>query len=234
MKTEDDILKEVGTIFRADWHRSEAQKVPDQSDVLLGENDAKEFEGVVLYADMRESTKLVREYKDYFAAEMYKAFLFAAGEVIKNNDGVITSFDGDRIMAVFIGKSKCTNATKAGLQIYAIVRKINERMAEKYHAVSFRLDFAVGIDMSRLFVIRTGIRGSNYLAWIGDAANIAAKLSEVRNQDGHVYITDRVYQKMNDSSKYSASDGKGECMWSLLSIIVEDQKIYSSTWYWDF
>jgi hypothetical protein len=52
-----------------------------------------------------------------------------------------------------------------------------------------------------LFSKRTGIRGSNDLVWVGRAANHAAKLSSLREDNFATWITADVYDKMNDSSK---------------------------------
>ena len=110
---------------------------------------------------------------------MYKIYLHTVSEVLRANNGVITAFDGDRVMGVFIGDSKCSSSAKAGLQIYAAVKKLNEQIVSVYPNSRYAIDYAAGIDVSDLFVVRTGIRGSNDLAWIGTAANNAAKLSEM-------------------------------------------------------
>src|SRR5436305_868835 len=79
--------------------------------------EAVELDATVLYADLADSTGLVQGYKDWFAAEVYKTYLMAASELIKNNDGTITAFDGDRVMGVFIGGSKNSSAARCALQI---------------------------------------------------------------------------------------------------------------------
>lgn len=231
-KSFDEIIGSARQVLKTDWHRSDRVVVPESTDIGLG-NDAGCFEGTVLYVDMRGSSELVHGYKDYFAAEMFKVFLMAACDVIKNNSGVITSFDGDRVMAIFIGSAKCSNATKSALQIHAIIRKINEEIKIKYPASDYQIDYAAGIDVSKLFVVKTGIRGENDLAWIGDAANLAAKLSEIRDLQGKTFITERVYERMNDDSKYSTAS-KDVCMWTLSEKKLFDQRIYGSTWWWNF
>jgi class 3 adenylate cyclase len=54
--------------------------------------------------------------KHRFAAEIYKTFLHCAAKIIRSEDGVITAYDGDRIMAVFIGNAKNTSAVRAALK----------------------------------------------------------------------------------------------------------------------
>lgn len=231
MKTLEQIRQNVKGILTTNWKRRNGYVIPESTDVELG-NEAVEFEAAVLYADMRKSTNLVQGFRDYFAAKMYKAFLATVCDVIKNNEGTITSFDGDRVMGVFIGDSKCSNSAKAGLQIYAAVKKLNEQIVSVYPNSRYVIDYAAGIDVSDLFVVRTGIRGSNDLAWIGTAANNAAKLSEMSYPECKTFITGRVLDRLNKQSKYGGANNS--CMWSDLKQTIMGQPIWGSSWWWNF
>ena len=174
----------------------------------------------------------MRNYRDFFAAEMYKSFLRATCDVINNNSGVITSFDGDRVMAVFIGNSKCSNAAKTGLQVHFIVNKINEQIKSIFPSTDYSINYSVGIDVSKLFVVRTGVRGANDLAWIGNAANIAAKLSEMSRTHERTFITKRLFDRLGKQVKYG---GKNQaCMWNCIGEDIEGEIVFSSSWYWKF
>ena len=116
MGLRDDLTTEVEGIFRGRWSTRDGQVVPEDDDVQLG-NDAVKLKATVLYADLADSTDLVDGYKDYFAAEIYKAFLACAARLIKAESGVITAYDGDRIMAVYIGGSKNTAAVRTAMKI---------------------------------------------------------------------------------------------------------------------
>ena len=80
--------------------------------------------GTVLYADLADSTDLVDRYKKPFAAEIYKTFLHCAAKIIRDQGGVITAYDGDRIMAVYIGNTKNTSAVKTAMKIKWAVDEI--------------------------------------------------------------------------------------------------------------
>jgi class 3 adenylate cyclase len=110
--TSEDILKEIRAIFGKKWNTREGRQVPEAEDIALG-NDAVTLSGTVLYADMADSTGLVNGFRPWFAAEVYKAYLLGACRVIRNHGGEVTAFDGDRVMAVFLGDSKNTTAVKA-------------------------------------------------------------------------------------------------------------------------
>src|SRR5271166_3102827 len=99
---------EVKRIFREIWAVRDGQKVPESEDLQLG-NDAVRLDGTVLYADLDGSTDMVNSHSPEFAAEVYKSYLHCAAKIIRDEGGVISAYDGDRIMAVFIGGSKNTS-----------------------------------------------------------------------------------------------------------------------------
>jgi class 3 adenylate cyclase len=178
---------------------------------------------------MDESSKLVDGYKDCFAAEVYKSYLHCAAKIIRAEGGHIRSYDGDRIMGIFIGDSKCSDAARCGLKInYAVKNIINPEIADRYKKSPYKVKQVVGIDASSLFAARTGIRGSNDLVWVGRSANYAAKLTELSSACP-TWITEDVYLKLNVKSKYS----KGKDMWESRSwTAMDNMTIYCSTYWW--
>ena len=115
MSLTEDYTEAVEEIFEEEWTTREGKKVPESKDLGLG-NDAVELDGTVLYADLDDSTNLVDNFEPEFAAEIYKAYLNCAAKVIRSEGGEITSYDGDRIMAVYIGDSPNSSAAKSALK----------------------------------------------------------------------------------------------------------------------
>ena len=228
MSLGEDLTKEVRKIFKDTWTTRDGQKVPESEDLQLG-NDAVKLDGTVLYADLDASTNLVDNYKPEFAAEIYKTYLHCAAKVIRSEGGVITSYDGDRIMAVYIGDSKNSSAAESALKInYTVTEIINPLIKKHYPTTNYRVKQVVGIDSSKLFIARTGIRGSNDLVWVGRAANYAAKLCSL-SPEYSSRITETVYNKLNKSAKYSRD---GRPMWEAATWTdMNNMKIYRSTWW---
>ncbi len=192
----------VKDIFAGVWSERDGEVVPEPEDLKLG-NDAVKLDATVLYADMSGSTVLVDSYKAQFAAEVYKTFLICAAKIIKDEDGVITAYDGDRVMGVFIGDSKNTHAVRSALRINAAVLHIvNPALKTQYSTSPYRLRHVVGVDTSELLVGRIGVRNDNDLVWVGRAANYAAKLSAL-NEGFATYITDSVYGNIHQTVKYA-------------------------------
>jgi class 3 adenylate cyclase len=223
-----DLRSEVGAIFRSPWTERDGTVVPSDESLKLG-NDAVNLEATVLYADMSGSTKMVDTNLHFVAAEFYKTFLHCAAKIIRSHDGVITAYDGDRIMAVFIGDFKNTRAVRAALKInYAMEYIIRPAKQHQYSANTTVLKHVVGIDTSKLFVAKTGVRGANDLVWVGRAANYAAKLSSLPDSY-QTYITKQVYDAIVPEVKTWLD---GRAMWEAVRWnTFDDRTIYQSTWW---
>ncbi len=231
MTLSEDLEKEVKSVFATQWHIREGQKVPETEDIQLG-NYGVNLTSTVLYADLAQSTALITANSREFAAEVYKAYLYCAAKVISAEGGTITAYDGDRIMAVFIGTAKNTSAARAALKInHAVSNIINPKLYEQYPRKkgTFEVRQAVGVDTSPLMVARTGIRGANDLVWVDRAANYGAKLCELRTENFASWITADVYNNMQDSVKTS-SDGR--LMWEARTWTRYGIRIYRSNWTW--
>ena len=230
MAFEDELQKKLGEIFGAKWEVRDGKVVPEPEDIKLGK-DAVRLDGTVLYADLADSTSMVLGKKPEFAAEVYKAYLDIACRVIRHNGGVITAFDGDRVMAVFIGDSKNTSAVRSALNINWAVTVVNEEMKKKWDT-DFVVRQSVGVDTSSLWVAKTGIRGSNDLVWVGRSANFAAKLCSLRDGIYVSWITADVYNSMADDVKYAEKyDGKVN-MWESQTWYAQNTTVYRSSWQW--
>jgi len=92
----------------------------------------------------------------------------------------------------------------------------------------------VGIDRSRIYASRAGIRNNNDLIWVGRAPNIAAKLSSFRN-GFHTLITSDVYNVMLDEAKYGGMPSVN--MWTPLDLEISKTYgiggVYGSRWWWE-
>jgi len=228
----EDIETETRDIFKTRWTERDGNVVPEPEDLGLG-NDAVKLEGTVLYADLADSTGLVSRLSAQLAAEIYKAYLKAVCRVIRSNGGTITAFDGDRVMAVFVGKIKNGPAATTALQVNHVVEKvINPLIEEHYPNKGCKITQAVGVDTSTLYVARTGIRGSNDLVWVGMAANLAAKLCSIRDPKIKSWVTKAVFDGMRDDAKLS-SDNPPRPMWEKRTwTAYKNLEIYGSSWTW--
>src|SRR5690606_30779376 len=106
--------------------------VPDDNSLTL-KNEAIKIDGAILYADLADSTVMVDKFKNWFAAEIYKTYLYCCARIITAEGGTVTAYDGDRIMGVFIGDEKENDATRAALKIkWAVDEIIMPLRKERY------------------------------------------------------------------------------------------------------
>lgn len=228
MSVADDIKKNAQDAFGSKWSVRDGSVVPAASDLKLS-NDAVRFEtATILYADLDASTDLVEKKRWEFAGEVYKTFLYAASRLIRRHGGTIVSYDGDRVMGIFISNRQRNEAVSCALEInYAVKRYVQDEL-EKNWKTDFKIRHVIGIDTSQIRAARTGVRGDNDLVWIGTAANLAAKLTSL-TADSPTWITKRVYDYLNNNQK---SGAQKEDIWRKWSWAEHgNEEIYSST-YW--
>ncbi|WP_310445992.1 adenylate/guanylate cyclase domain-containing protein [Thiobacillus sp.] len=232
MSLKDDISDEVNAIFSGSWQVETTTKVPTPEGLRLDANHAKKLESAtVLYADLDGSTNMVDNYKWWFAADVYKAYLRCASRIIRSEGGTITAYDGDRVMAVFVGEFKNTTAVRTALKInFAVEEILRSAIKDKYPDTDFILKHVIGVDTSALHAARIGVRGDNDIVWIGRAANYAAKLCTLSGAP--LWITKAVHNNMNDKVKIALD---GTHMWEKrFWPAMNNMEIYRSTYIWRF
>lgn len=229
MSIGDELRAQVRSTFKSAWTTRDGTVVPVPVDIKLN-NDGVNLDATVLYADLSESTRMVDSKSAHFATEVYKNYLYCAARLIRNYEGTITAYDGDRVMGVFIGKSKNTNAARTALAInWAVAQVVQDELKKQYTTTDFVLKHTIGIDTAKLLVARTGVRGDNDLVWVGRAANWAAKLTTLPNSTP-LWMTKRVYDHMAESVK-TAKDGQS--MWSARTWTeMNNDSVYCSAWRW--
>lgn len=229
MSLKDELIQQVNKILREQWTERDGRVVPEAEDVPFANEAVKLDDATVLYADMSGSTSLVNTETWRFAAEVYKTFLYCATRIITSEGGTITAYDGDRIMAVYIGSAPNTSAARTALKInWCRLEIINPLLQKQYPSQTYQLKHVVGIDRSMIRAARTGARGANDLVWVGRAANYAAKLSSLPDNYAS-RITSDVFGRLNNEAKYS----NGTCMWEEAQWTdMGNMTIYRSNWKW--
>lgn len=213
MTFKEDLTAKVREFTSEAWREiPSGYAVPTSDDLTFG-NTGRRLNACILYADIDGSTAMVNDLIDTRAAEYYKAYLHCAAKIIKRNNGEITAYDGDRVMAAFLGDSKEDDAVGAALELsYAVDEIINPEFSRFYTAAHRRLRHTVGIDASTVLVSKTGVRVDSDLVWVGPAANYAAKLNSFDGLDSNypIRVTHEVFAALSRTCLVGSS---GEPMW---------------------
>lgn len=234
MPLSNDITTDIQSILTKPWNTRRGQKVPSSDDVALG-GGAVELDATFLYADLANSSRMANELDRRVTAKVLKAFLGTTARLVRYNKGAIVSFDGDRILGVFVGDFKNSAAVRCALQInYVVHQEIAPVFLAKYESLetaSIGIGHGVGVDTGLVLAVRAGARGGNDLIWIGRAPNLAAKLSDLREAPYHTLITGDVYRKLAASSKFSSDKVD---MWEPRTWEFNGarQSVYRSSYHW--
>ncbi len=214
--TKADLEKLVARYLAGTYETYQPRGVPRPEDIALG-NKAAKLTGTALFIDLRQSSDITNSFRRQTAAKMLKSYIDGAVRIINDNGGQVRSFNGDGMLALFVGSRQSNDAVKAAMQVKWFVQhvlwpKFNGYFAANRAARGARLNFSVGcgIDYGDIYAVRVGIRGTNDVAWVGRCTNTAAKLSSALDHPRNIAVTRAVYRRLNDDRKYS----KGSHMWS--------------------
>lgn len=222
-----DLNERLDEYFNQEYEIENTTIVPDTDNPKLTfGNKGLTCEFAFLFMDIRKSSQLHEQYGFKKAAKIYQSFHDINVRVIEENNGFIRSFDGDRIMAVFVGGTKNCQAVKAAMQIQWAIRKI----------LNPKLDVQIicggGIDFGKILVTKVGKgrdKNNNDLVWIGKADNYASHLSNEANDS--IIISVNTYKILSEDRKTS----NGKDMWSVKELKLKNgEKIscYESKWGW--
>lgn len=233
MALKDDLTSSVQGILGKSFKERDGQKIPTSDDVSLTDGAVK-LDAAFIYADLAGSGLIAKQCPWDTTAKIIRAYLDCATRIIRARGGEIRSFDGDRVMGVFIGDAKRSSAVKAALQIQWATRHLIEPEAiERFTSVknnNVKIRQACGVDVGISRAVRAGIRNNNDLIWIGRAPSFAAKLSDAREYPYCTFISEDVYKRLNDESKYS----KGVDMWEqrTMTFAGVSETCYRSSYWW--
>jgi adenylate cyclase len=230
MAVDEEFLKErVDTIFGTAFSERDGKVVPTTEDVALKDGAVK-IDATFLYADLAGSAKLSDVCPWQTTARIIRAFLDVSTRLIITYGGEIRSFDGDRVMGIFIGDRKNTNASICAREIHWTVRNIIHKKAEaKFDSIknnNVEIRNCVGIDSGEVRAVRSGIRNHNDLIWIGKAASFSAKLSDIRDAPYCTYISSRTHSSLADDAKKE----NGKDLWTSAKFVFagKEETVYKS------
>ncbi|MBD8546057.1 adenylate/guanylate cyclase domain-containing protein [Sphingomonas sp. CFBP 8760] len=224
----DTLSTAVDNVFSTSLTERNGTVVPTTDSVT--NSQAVKLNATFLYADLAGSAMLSRVCPWQTTAKIMRAYLDCTTRLIRAWGGEIRSFDGDRVMGVFVGDMKNTHATSCAREIFYTVEKIlGPKATIKFDSIrnnGIKLKNGIGIDTGETRAVRAGIRHSNDLIWIGRAPSLAAKLSDVRDYAYCVYISEDSYKFLPDTSKIV--DGKNIWVEQTFTFAGESHKAFKT------
>lgn len=206
---ESFLSSRVEIILGTPFNERQGRVIPRTDDVALRDGAVK-IDATFLYADLAGSAQLSSACPWSTTAKVIRAFLEISTRLIREHGGEIRSFDGDRVMGVFIGDRKNSVAADCARKIHWAVRNIlHVKAAARFASIKdngVEIRHCVGIDTGEVRAVRSGVREHNDLIWIGKAASFSAKLSDIRDEPYLTYISSRVYNKLSPDAKHNGKE----------------------------
>jgi adenylate cyclase len=223
----DDLKSKIDAYVKEPYVIDETIVVPDtDTPNLTFGNKGLTCVFAFLFVDIRKSSQLHETYGYTKAAKVYQSFHDINVRVIEENSGSIRAFDGDRIMGVFVGEMKNSNAVKAAMQIQWAIRNIlNPKLGTQ-------ITCGGGIDYGKILVTKIGKgrdKNNNDLVWIGKADNYASHLANEANNT--IIISTNSYKVLSQDRKTS----NDKDMWQSKVLKLKngtEVNCYESGWGW--
>lgn len=223
----EELNGKIDAYVKQSYEIEETTIIPDTDNPKLTfGNKGLTCEYAFLFMDIRKSSQLHETYGFTKAAKIYQSFHDINVRVIEENSGSVRAFDGDRVMGVFVGGSKNSNAVKAAMQIQWAIRNIlNPKLETK-------ITCGGGIDYGNILVTKIGKgrnKNNNDLVWIGKADNYASHLANAASNT--IIISTNSYNVLIADRK--VSDGKN--MWQSKILTLKNGTIvncYESIYGW--
>jgi class 3 adenylate cyclase len=215
MSLASDIDATITTYLSGNYVTWEPRGVPEPEHIKTG-NHAAKLTATTLFIDVRQSSNITNAFRLQTAAKMMKAYFAGAVRIVRHKNGAVRSFNGDGMLAIFVGSRRSNNAVEAAWLIEGfVIEQLRPRIHRYFKANSaagtLGFDIGCGIDDGDIFAVRVGIRGTNDIAWVGRCTNTAAKLASRLRSPGNIGVTGEVYRRLSASNKTSPS---GQSMWS--------------------
>lgn len=163
-----------------------------------------EVDAIFMYADLAGSSVLAEKCPWSTTAKIIKSYLLCATRLIRYYKGHIRSFDGDRVMGVFIGEDADTAVSCARQIDWCVTNIVATTSNAHFKSIqdnAIRIKHCIGLDFGKARAVRAGIRDNSDLIWIGKAPSFAAKLSDVRDFPNEIYASSRIFNRLSREQK---------------------------------
>ncbi|MEA2676618.1 MAG: hypothetical protein QOJ81_759 [Chloroflexota bacterium] len=217
MATKAELQAMVAEQLAGTYATSTPRTVPLPEAVPLGKK-ASLLTATALFMDLRQSSDITNSFRRQTAAKMLKAYFDGAVRIVNGRGGAVRSFNGDGMLALFIGDTRTTDAVRAAMEVEWFVTQILWPRFDRYfnadsasRGAPLKFSVGYGIDDGDIYAVKVGIRGTNDVAWVGRCTNTAAKLSGILDFPHNIGITAQGYSRLNKSAQNTIP---GDAKWS--------------------
>jgi adenylate cyclase len=193
LKRSEAKAKEIRKIFERYVHPNVVHQLMQDPMALNLGGETKEIS--VLFADIRGYTSLSEHLAPEEVMHLINRYLKIMCEAIWEEEGTLTAFQGDALMAIFNApleqKQHALHAVRAAWKMRQAVQKYQQD-----HRQEWQISYGIGVNTGLATVGNLGSQNrlQNYTA-IGDVVNVASRLQS-NVQDNNILINDPTYMQV--------------------------------------
>ncbi len=213
------VLQDITELKRAEEmrlaaERAEKQKAKDAIARYLGPNLAEHVlnnvpglmaqrqrrNAVVMFADLRDSTRFTRQFEADEVITRYNEFFTRMTEVVYKFEGTIFELTGDELLVAFNAPFDHEDAQVRALQTaVAMHKEFNLLRRELYEELGAGFGMGIGIDQGNVVVGNVGAETRMTFRMVGMAVNVAHRLVE-KAADGQIVVSESVFQDIRQNA----------------------------------
>lgn len=155
---------------------------------------------VVMFADLRDSTRFTRQFEADEVISRYNEFFTRMTEVVYKFEGTIFELTGDELLVAFNAPFDHEDAQVRALQTaVAMHKEFNLLRKEIYDELGAGFGMGIGIDQGKVVVGNVGAETRMTFRMVGMAVNVAHRLVE-KAADGQIVVSESVFQDIQQSA----------------------------------
>ncbi|MCV6637921.1 adenylate/guanylate cyclase domain-containing protein [Candidatus Albibeggiatoa sp. nov. NOAA] len=167
------------------------------TDIQLGDHVEKEM--TILFADIRDFTRLSEQMTPQENFNFINAYLSAMEPAIREHGGFIDKYVGDAIMALF--PRGADDAVKSALAMLDTLIDFNQQDCQQVKKEPVRI--GIGINTGKLMLGTIGGEKRMDGTVIADAVNLASRVESLtKNYTTDLLITHNTYLQLQEKSRY--------------------------------
>ena len=148
--------------------------------LTLGQQQGREQDVVVLFADLRGFTRLAEHKLPYDIVFLLNRYFEVVGGAVARAGGIANQFTGDGVMALFgVDSGAQTGAREALAAAEALLAGVRSLSRSFENELDGPLAIGIGIHAGPAVVGRMGYGEATYLTAVGDTVHVASRLEEL-------------------------------------------------------
>jgi len=188
-----------------------AREIVNRADIGELHLGGEQREVSVLFADIRNFTRISEQLPPEAVVEMLNTYLSAVTDAVVQHDGIVNKFGGDNIMAVWNAPQSQPEHALSAVQA---AWEAQQKIAELQQSDNRRLlvQFGIGINTGIALAGNIGSVGRTEYTVIGDSVNVASRICSSA-PGGEVWIGADTYNQTKDcieAEKLEAQRLKGK------------------------